>query len=339
MKRLLRRKKKHHDDPTSFSGGRAKALHLDTAFQNKGFADMENLEGSGSLFQGEDKYDFEPLKKENDNEDKDEMYGAKIEFFKYITNGNLQVDETTQVKTKKEKRKILFTETSFIGPNYEGQQIKVEMQVGKAERVVTKKGKKNEKANKTTSKESNYSEKKASSHLKGVADDIAEKNRTYPWKKQPIADDGPVLPHMIQSFGLEMNNYPGMSKQKKAKKKNSKTMEYQSYSQQIGGQIQRCISLPSVDISRSPNTYSSYLSNFDDLSLSGAAENEDASTISSSVTSKLMDGTREGQIDRDAYQKMDAAPTSLEYIEEVSDILYQAYLHTYPYSTLLLFKF
>ena len=269
MNRLLCKKKTRQTEQSLYRKGRERSLHLDTAFKHRSFADMENVPGmSEDTFYEKGDGEFGGIGKRkprrDSDEDSDEIYDAKIDFFRYIANANMHMKEKCDTKVKtKEKRKIMFTETSFTGPNYEGQQIRVEMQVGKAERIVTKTGKKTSKAKISTGKDDQFTQSKPFDKSKVVAEDEVEENQDQMWAMNTPSYS---VPEMLGSFGME----PLREAKRGRKRSESKIVDSMAgntpFFEKIGGKMNRCISLPMVGRSSSVPILSNYIIDLEDTS-------------------------------------------------------------------------
>ena len=316
MKRLLRRKKRGSE------GHRAeectRTLHLDTAFTNKGFDDMDKVDKGGALLTQGEIYSFTPWRTNIKSvEESTRWYGAKIDAYKYATNGYLKANDARAAKAKQESRRVVFKETSLIGTNYKEKQIMVEMQVRNHEYAVAKKDRIFEWTDNNAGNKSACDRKKPLHWSKEIADDVAKENSAYRWKAKVGFVKFPTVPD--RSFGIPLSTNEG----KHDKNLNGKSgrRDYQPYLQNLGGQMSRCISLPTVAASSSFINYSSYntTSNDDVLSISDVGT-EDI-YIDRQIIPNAVESAMEGKEDRDNCgneTSSSVAPSHLEHHQKVS---------------------
>lgn len=318
MKRLLRRKKRGGGGPRTEECTRT--LHLDTAFRNKGFDDMDKADTGSTLFTPEEIYSFAPWRTNIKSvEENTRWYGSTIDAYKYATNGYLKANDASETEGKQEKRRVVFKETSLIGTDYKEQQITVEMQVRNHEYAVAKKDRRIEWTNNNVGNKSIHDRKKPLHWSKEIADDVANENSAYRWKAKVGFVKFPTVPD--RSFGIQMSKYSNEGKHEKNLKGKAERRDYQPYLQNLGGQMNRCISLPTVEASSSFINYSSCntTSNDDTLSISdvGTEDRCMSGPIIPNEVESAMEGEEDQAICGDEASSS-VAPSNLQYHQQVS---------------------
>ena len=348
MKRLLRRKKRHCDEDRREECTRT--LHLDTAFENKGFDDMDKMDKGDVLIHSEGIYSFARWGTTVDStEDGIRVYGTKLDFYKYTGHENLQPSDDSQKKAKQDKRQGVFNDMSIIERNCKEEQLLVEMQVGRQGSDFEDRGEKygnDVNARKESSRvrstakyyskdiaedvakdnttyrwkikqrsvkfstamnrdfgaETKTQSRKESSHARttakywweDIADEVAKNNSRYPWKTKESSAKFSTAPD--RSFGAKMKRASGEGKLGKAIKNKSERKDSQFYLQKLGGQMDRCISLPNVDNSKNIMSYASYNASFDDTSSLSDFYIEDRSMDNPTIT-KTVDRITDKKLD------------------------------------------
>jgi len=129
MKRLLRRKKQHIDEHRIPE--HARTLHVDTAFKDKGFSDMERLGNGDVLFNNVAIDDFKPWRIEGSEE-----WGTTDDVrINPLQHANMEEEsETAEVNKKWENKRVAFRDSPSLGTKNE----ELRMMVGENEQIAAK---------------------------------------------------------------------------------------------------------------------------------------------------------------------------------------------------------
>ncbi|XP_065063322.1 uncharacterized protein LOC135689885 [Rhopilema esculentum] len=289
MRKLLRRKKRASKEQPSMPRWCTGELHLDTAFKERTFADMERIGEANNnnscleeviVVSGRHSgksTSISALQEQVDNESRQNQsqYSTQINnFFSYFASGPLSTEEIAEARNMPKENAFKFRETSFMGGEEDGKQ-----------RIVAVTAKKIElkpvcntmptTAEETRTLEANYqcTQKALQSHTqskKEFVKEIAEKNQFYHWRRTP----GPE------------NHYAGdiFDQQRLWSRDQSSTT--QSHTQVISGQISRAISLPQVGLFGGSNSAYHY---FEDTETQNkSSETGDTDSLAESITSSVM---------------------------------------------------